>query len=206
METQRLIAFEGIDGTGKSTQIERAEVWLRQMGIRICKTFEPTNGQFGRQIRTAKTRLAPELERQLFLDDRREHVQTCILPALRRGESVLTDRYLYSSVAYQGLHAPSCQREQLMQDICEQNLAFAPQADAILYFDLPVSCALSRMQAHRAQLDPFETAENLTQVRKGYDWVLAHHPAVHRIDASQTETAVWHEVRETLAKIFGLNI
>jgi len=206
METQRLVAFEGIDGTGKSTQIERAGAWLRQMGIRICKTFEPTNGQFGRQIRTAKTRLDPELERQLFLDDRREHVQTCILPALERGESVLTDRYLYSSVAYQGLHVPQAQREQRMQAIYEQNLAFAPQPDAILYFDLSVSCALSRMQAHRTQLDPFETAENLTQVRKGYDWVLTHHPAVHRIDASKAEEEVWHEVRAALVQIFGLRI
>ena len=100
-----LIAFEGIDGTGKTTQIELLAEVLRQRGLRVVATREPTDGQYGRKIRQLyknRKSVTPEEELNLFLHDRREHVVQVIAPALASGKVVLTDRYYYSTAAYQG--------------------------------------------------------------------------------------------------------
>lgn len=100
-----LIAFEGIDGTGKTTQIELLAEILRQRGLSVVATREPTDGQYGRKIRELyknRKSVTPEEELALFLDDRREHVAQVIAPALASGKVVLTDRYYYSTAAYQG--------------------------------------------------------------------------------------------------------
>lgn len=100
------ISFEGIDGVGKSTQIRLAEDYLRARGHEVMTTFEPGGTDLGQEIRNLllhrKGDVAPRSEALLYAADRAHHVATKIRPALAAGHVVITDRYLDSSVAYQG--------------------------------------------------------------------------------------------------------
>ena len=98
------ISLEGIDGVGKSTQVDRLAEFFRAKGK--TDTFEPGGTELGQEIRHLllhrKGDVAPRAEALLFAADRAHHVATKVRPALERGEIVITDRYLDSSVAYQG--------------------------------------------------------------------------------------------------------
>ena len=99
------IAFEGGDGAGKSTQAQLLSAWLEELGHTVVVTREPGGTPFGRTVRELVLHgdhVAPRAEALLFAADRAHHVETLILPALGRGEVVITDRYVDSSIAYQG--------------------------------------------------------------------------------------------------------
>ncbi|MFP7696430.1 dTMP kinase [Trueperella sp. LYQ143] len=100
------ISFEGGDGTGKSTQAAIVAKKLEERGYRVCVTREPGGTELGKQIRHLLLHgsdMGPRAEALLYAADRAHHVDTVVRPALERGEVVLTDRYLDSSVAYQGV-------------------------------------------------------------------------------------------------------
>ena len=99
------IAFEGGDGAGKSTQVARLAARLRERGHEVVTTREPGGTELGAVIREQLlhgAQVGPRAEALLFAADRAHHVDTLIRPALERGAVVLTDRYVDSSVAYQG--------------------------------------------------------------------------------------------------------
>ena len=100
------ISFEGIDGVGKSTQIRLAEDYLRAKGKDVLCTLEPGGTELGQEIRNLllhrKGDVAPRAEALLYAADRAHHVATKVRPALESGKVVITDRFLDSSVAYQG--------------------------------------------------------------------------------------------------------
>jgi dTMP kinase len=102
-----LIAFEGGEGSGKSTQAARLAEWLTERGVAVTTTHEPGATDFGVRIRqilldSPDGSLTPRAEALLFAADRAHHVDTVIRPALDRGDVVITDRYVDSSLAYQG--------------------------------------------------------------------------------------------------------
>jgi len=99
------IALEGGDGAGKSTQAQLLRDWLERLGHTVVVTREPGGTPFGRTVRELVLHgdhVAPRAEALLFAADRAHHVETVIAPALGRGEVVVTDRYMDSSIAYQG--------------------------------------------------------------------------------------------------------
>ena len=103
----KFITFEGIDGCGKTSQIQLAQAYLQQQGFQVINTMEPGGTEIGVQIREIllnqkNHRLVQESEMLLYLADRIQHLQEYILPALERGFLVLCDRYHDSTVAYQG--------------------------------------------------------------------------------------------------------
>jgi dTMP kinase len=102
-----LIAFEGGEGTGKTTQARLLAIWLREQGYDVIATHEPGATKVGMRLRallldTAHTGLSPRAEALMYAADRAEHVDSVIVPALERGAIVVTDRYVDSSIAYQG--------------------------------------------------------------------------------------------------------
>jgi dTMP kinase len=100
------VTFEGLDGSGKSTQVGLLAGWLRGQGRTVLATREPGGTPVGEAVRELVLHgdeLAPWTEAALFAAARAEHVERAIRPALERGEDVISDRYLDSSVAYQGI-------------------------------------------------------------------------------------------------------
>ncbi len=98
----RFLTFEGLDGSGKTTQAELLARWLRERGLRVLLTREPGGGIPEVRGLLLKGALSPEAEYLLFSADRAEHVRRVIRPALEEGAFVVSDRYLDSSLAYQG--------------------------------------------------------------------------------------------------------
>src|SRR5690606_20325292 len=100
-----LVSFEGGDGVGKSTQLRLLATWLEEQGHRVVRTREPGGTTLGAELRRAVLHgdeMGPRAEALLYAADRAHHVDTVVRPALEAGAIVLTDRYLDSSVAYQG--------------------------------------------------------------------------------------------------------
>jgi dTMP kinase len=100
------LTFEGLDGSGKSTQAALLADWLRRKGRTVLTTREPGGTPVGEAVRDLVLHgdeLSPWTEAALFAAARAEHVELAIRPALERGEDVVCDRYLDSSVAYQGI-------------------------------------------------------------------------------------------------------
>ena len=107
MYSGKLITFEGLDGCGKSTQLEKTKDWLNNQGYTVLKTREPGGTVIGQQIRSIllnpeHEELQAESELLLYLADRIQHLQESILPAKSAGKIVLCDRFHDSTVAYQG--------------------------------------------------------------------------------------------------------
>jgi len=101
------ITLEGGDGSGKSTQAALLESWLTERGRTVVRTREPGGTDFGTEVREivlhSRGHIAPRAEALLYAADRAQHIATKVRPALERGEVVVQDRYLDSSVAYQGV-------------------------------------------------------------------------------------------------------
>lgn len=158
------IVFEGIDGTGKSTQARRLADHFLSEGREVVLSREPTDGPWGTLLRnSAQTgRLSPEEELETFLKDRRQHVGELISPALAAGKVVILDRYYFSTMAYQGLRG--FDPTQIRHD----NEAFAPVPDLLLILDLDVDTALTRIGSRGDTANEFEQRSNLARCRETF--------------------------------------
>ena len=148
------ISLEGIDGVGKSTQSDLLEEYLRELGQPVVRTFEPGGTELGQEIRHLllhrKGDVAPRSEALLYAADRAHHVATKVRPALERGEAVITDRYLDSSVAYQGVG-----RELNAEDVRAISM-FAVEnllPDLTILLDLEAGAAMARRSKTGAEPD-----------------------------------------------------
>lgn len=159
-----LIVFEGIDGTGKTTQIRLLAEQLEKRGLDVIATREPTDGTYGKKIRelySNRNSVTKKEELELFLQDRKEHVEDLIQPALLQGKVVLTDRYYLSTAAYQGAAGID------PEIILKENEAFAPCPDLAIIIELPVDESVLRIEKYRKEsLNDFEQEESLRRVAK----------------------------------------
>lgn len=184
------IVIEGIDGTGKSTQANRLADWYRGQGREVVLDFEPTRGPHGMKLRESFTggRLPPEEELELFLADRREHVEQVISPALAAGKIVILDRYYFSNMAYQGAIGFD------PQEIRTRNEAFAPVPDVLFILDLDIDTALARIGGRGDETNEFEKREDLERCR-GIFLSLKHEPFVQVINAAHSADDVQEQLR-----------
>ncbi len=159
-----LISFEGIDGTGKTTQVELLRAWFEQMGRSAISLKEPTNGQYGSEIaRLAATgELDVKKELQLFMLDRQEDVKEHIEPALKEGKVVIMDRYYQSNMAYQGARG----LDPLL--IKKENEAFSPKPDLIIVLDIDPKKCMKRVNTRKNVVKHFENEAYLRNVRGIY--------------------------------------
>lgn len=193
-----LVVFEGIDGAGKSTQVRRLTEALKAMGVPVRVDREPTDGAHGKRLRASATsgRLPAEEELELFILDRREHVEQFIEPGLRAGEVVILDRYYFSNAAYQGSRGLD------WREILRRNEAFAPAPDLLLWLDVPVEVSGHRIESRGEGGTEFEKKASLARCREIYAQI--RHPALRRIDASRSADEVARDcVAEMLVLLLG---
>lgn len=202
MEMKRrglLIAFEGIDGTGKSSQLRMLAETLAQSGHQVVMTREPTDGRYGRKIRalfTSRARITPADELELFMADRREHVREVIEPALGAGRIVLTDRYYLSTAAYQGAVG------QDSEAIMAANETFAPVPDLVLLLTLPPDQSIHRIKTLRGEaLNDFEQEETLTRVAAIFAGL--ERPYIARVDAGGSLTEVQDRIEARVRRLLA---
>lgn len=188
------IVFEGIDGTGKSTQVQKLALALRQNGQHVITSKEPTDGPHGTRLRQSALtgRLSPAEELNLFLLDRQEHVDSLILPNLEKGHTVILDRYFFSTMAYQGSRGfdPA--------EIRRRNEEFAPLPHLLIILELPPALALERIGSRDGQANEFEQLEALEACHRIF--ASLPDPFIRRIDASlspdQVHTRILADVSE----------
>ncbi len=190
--TYPLIVFEGIDGAGKSTQIQRVAEWLRSRSIAVLCQKEPTDGPYGariRQLAKQQIRLPLEEEYALFLADRRWNRDEVLLPAFSRGEVVLLDRYYYSTAAYQGIRGLN------PETVLAENEAFAPKPLLCFIFELPVDVALQRILSTRGEgTDAFEKRADLEAIDRVF--ASLQRSEIVRLNASQSPDALFAEITQ----------
>lgn len=196
----QLIVFEGLDGCGKTTQIERLAASLRAGGCDVVTTREPTDRAFGRRIRSAARSgeaVSREDELHWFTEDRRAHTAEVLRPQLAAGKVVLSDRYYLSTVAYQG--ARGCDPARIL---AESEAEF-PLPDLVLLFEIDPAEGLARVRARGVDVEPrFEQIEFLTAVAEIFHTL--DRPYIARIDAGQPREIVERAVSECVHARLGI--
>jgi len=165
----RFIVFEGLDGSGKSTQIKYLANTLRAKGLKVYETFEPTDSPIGsliHQIMTHRIRSDHKTIAALFVADRIDHLLNevnGIYSKVMNGVVVISDRYYFSSYAYHGIHIP-------LEWIVDANSLSAEvlRPDINIFLDLEPEECLSRLNKERWHLELYENIENMRSVREKY--------------------------------------
>ena len=190
----RLLALEGLDGSGKSTQLARLAQALSAAGREVVATREPTDGPSGVRIREmarSERLLPPEEELRWFVEDRRAHVREAIAPALAAGCVVATDRYFLSSVAYQGARGLD------WRTILAASEAEFPIPDLVLLLEIDPARGLERVRSRGAGVEGvFEREERLRRVAAIFAAI--DRPWIERIPAEASPDAVQRAVLERL--------
>ena len=183
-----LLAIEGIDGAGKSVQAQAVAAALAARGLDVVLTREPTDGPWGRRIRAsaASVRMSPAEELEAFLDDRREHVRELIRPGLDAGRIVITDRYYFSTVAYQGARGFD------PHGLLRTNEEFAVEPHLLVLLTLSPAEALARIGARDGRANAFETLNQLSRTREIFDGLTK--PYLVRLDAARPREELTAEI------------
>jgi len=199
----RFIAFEGIEGCGKTTQIRMAGEYLATQGLVCLTTDEPGGTPLGKIIRETLLNIgsyaiSPRAELLLFVAARVQHVQDVIMPALEQGKWVICDRFIDATIAYQGF-GRGLDLEVIKNLHDFSSAALTP--DLTILLDMPVEEGLRRALNRIARLhgvdreDRFEREELAfhQRVREGYLSLAGKHPERYRIIDGARELAAVHK-------------
>ena len=183
-----LLVIEGIDGAGKTTQADRIQAALSARGFTVVRTKEPTTGRWGKILRDSATtgRLSLEEEVEMFVKDRREHVETLILPELRAGRVVIVDRYYFSTAAYQGARGMD------PKALIARNEEFAPEPDLLVLLDVEPKQGLERIRTRGDTANHFEVPATLLRAREIFNSI--HQPYLLKLDARKSPEELTEEI------------
>lgn len=204
----KFITFEGLDGSGKSTQLRIIAGDLRKRGLDLITTQEPGGTPLGRRLREAfldtEETVAPMTELLLFAADRAQHCEFLIKPSLAAGRIVISDRYADATIAYQG-GGRGFDREIVLEVVRLATGGLKP--DLTLFFDISVETALIRLSA-RAETEglpnrmDLEAAEFYKRVRDTYIEIAAAEPERFRIIDANGSIEETHSLASGLINSF----
>jgi dTMP kinase len=196
------ISFEGIDGVGKSTQADLMQSYLATRGLEVTRTLEPGGSELGVEIRHLllhrKGEVSIRSEALLYAADRAHHVASVIRPALAKGQIVISDRFLDSSVAYQGAG-----RELDLTEVRDLSLWAVDNLlpDLTVLLDLDAAAASIRRGKTGAEPDRLEreTITFFEAARNSYLELAKKEPnRFHIVDASQDPDSIWKQIQPRL--------
>ena len=198
----RFFSLEGIDGSGKSTQLRLLARRMEEVGRPCLTTCEPTPGPIGtllRQVLTGQVRCDSRVVAPLFVADRLDHLlneESGLCRAVEDGITVLTDRYYFSSYAYQSVDLP-------LEWVIEANRPCAEllRPTATLFIDVEPELALERIAQNRESTELFETMERLTRTREQYFRAFEAQADTERVillpgdrDPEELSREIWEQV------------
>lgn len=199
MKLKSFIVFEGLDGAGTTTQLRRLAAYYQRTGRDAFITFEPTDNPIGRLVRSVLQKrvvTTPEALALLYAADREDHLYNPEYGLVRKAEAgtvVVSDRYYYSSLAYQGV---------------ECDLGFVksinsfPSPEVLIFIDTPVDVCLERLDRRGSEKELFEKASYLEKVRKNYLALFSSmedETNLFTIDGRGSEDSVEKEIRACLS-------
>ena len=190
------IAFEGLDGSGSSTQSRMLAEKLREHGHSALLTKEPTSDTYiGRMIKDIlqhKWECGPEGLQLLFSADRADHLKNTIEPALQSGQIAITDRYFFSTIAYGSLALDDWDwLKSLSKNFRIPDVTFLLKLD-------PEAC-IQRIAGRGGDFELFEQREKLEKIWKGYEKLAREYPDIKITDASRNIEDVAEEIWKTVA-------
>lgn len=200
----KLITFEGIEGSGKSTQIYLLHSWLQIQDIPTVVTREPGGTELGATLRSClldtNEAIAPQTELLLFAADRSHHIEQVIKPSLAEGKIVLCDRFIDSTIAYQGSgRAANIDMINQLNQIATGGI----QIDLTLWLDVSVEMGLARAKRRKGDGDRIEreSKEFHQRVRQGFKQLAKINPRIHRIDGKLPVADVQDEIQKVVMQL-----
>jgi len=205
VEHGTFITFEGIEGSGKSTQAARLKAFLEEQGLEVLVTREPGGSPIGEQIRhvlldPGNHGMVPLAELLLYEASRCQHVEAVIRPALDRGNAVICDRFFDASTAYQGYA-----RGLGIKMVGELNLVATGgrKPDLTIVLDLPVEMGLRRLGRNLDRIER-EAVEFHERVRQGYLRIAEDEPdRVKVVNAAGTVDDTFSDVKDLVEKLIS---
>jgi dTMP kinase len=205
VNTGRLISFEGLDGAGKTTQMDLLERWLETRGVAYVRTREPGGTPLGLEIRRLllnrpELPIVPLAEAFLFQADRAQHFAMLVIPALREGKLVITDRCFDASIAYQGF-ARGVGVELIEQLSMLATQGYKPDLTILLDLDpsevhkrTDITSDRSGVREERTRFD-VEAEEFHKRVQEGFRALARAHPErIKVVDASRSPEEIHREI------------
>jgi dTMP kinase len=189
------ICIEGLDGCGKTTQAKLLAKKLRESHNAVYTT-EPSRGKIGTYIRNSylygEKRLSSVIEALLFAADRIEHVETEVLPALKQGKLVISDRYVYSSLAYQGAAG-------LSLEWIEKVNEHALKPDLAVFIDVDPKIVMSRLKPKKSVMENLETQQKVREIYLKF----VEKGSLTRINGEKSKNEVAKEVYSVVMKFLN---
>lgn len=200
--TSKFIVVEGMDGTGSTTQTRMLASHLTTLGYRVTTSFEPTKSVVGQEIRGLLKYSGHKSKEFLvnlalcFAADRMQHAREVILPALLEHDFVILDRYVLSSLVYQGMDLPTSFVKAINQ--------YAPTPHVTVVLDLDVDEALNRIRGRSMQKDFYETKPMLEKIRERYRHFAQKEPHTVLVDADGDAGQVHQRIFQITSRNLGL--
>jgi len=190
----KFVVFEGLDGSGQSTETDVLTAYLKQKDIDVLATKEPTKeseaGKRIRKILDEKENIAPLELQKLFAEDRAWHLQNVITPALKQGKTVISDRYFFSSFAFGA--SDGIEKKELYK----MNREFL-MPDIVFFLDAGPKICLGRIEVRGGKKKLFEKKEKLEKVYENYKLIFKDFKdktKIHFIDAKGSIKQVFEQI------------
>ena len=187
----RFIVIEGLDGSGKSTQIRHLAEFLRAEGKQVIETFEPTNEGIGKEIRIIlkeRRMIDPTEFQMLYVKDREEHGREVIKPALTQGKIILCDRYMVSTLAFGSIGGAN------LAKLRDANKEF-PVPELTIFIDVAPEECMKRI-GKRGEAELFEKEEKLKIARETYLRVGKEYPGFEVVDGNRGVEEIFEDLKK----------
>ncbi len=192
----KFIVFEGLDGSGQSTQANNLRVFFRNRGYPVILTKEPTEnslaGKKVRRILKKEIKAEPIELQKLFIEDRKDHLQNLIIPALKEGKYVIADRYFLSTCAFGGINVDMEKLIKLNKGIILPDITF--------FLNVSPKICIERIKKRGEKFEFFEKEEKLKQVREKYLSLRQRFENIYLIDGELSRREVFKQILEIIKK------